>query len=344
MKLSSLAREFVFPATHVAVAIPMILSWFLFSVAVFFGLFGLLLFLATLVPFCRYLMCLLDARAYGRDAPAFDAELMAFVGDAWSLFPLLTAGLLLWFQIVLEAKLGPGTSLAATAVLSIAFPASLGVLSVTRSPLQSLNPVALARFVVAVAVNYVQLVLVLVGYAFALVVLDRAGLPGPLVDLAIIYGLALMFSLTGAIAERRKLTDEVDIPAPLPVTESENREKLLKQRQRIANHAYGFASRGNRSGGLRHIQAHVDQEADLDDASDWFFNEMLTWDDKDAALAFAQAYLHRLLIERQDHKSLKLISQCFHADPRFRVRQEDREAAVEIAELNGRQDLIRLLR
>ena len=344
MKLSSLAREIVYPATHVAVAIPMIVSWLLFTVAKIFGLFGLLLFLATLVPFCRYLMCLLDARAYGRDAPAFDAELMAFIGDAWNLFPLVTAGLLLWFQITLEIRFGSNTSLMATAILSFALPASLGVLSVTRSPLQSLNPIALGRFVIAVGVDYLQLVLVLTGYTLGFMALARAGLPGMLADLAIVYGLALMYSMTGVIAERRKLTDEVDIPAPIPVSERDNRERLLKQRKNIANHAYGFASRGNRESGLRHIRTHIDGEADPDDASDWFFNEMMTWDNKDAALVFAQAYLHRLLIERQDHKALKLMSQCLHADPRFRPAQDDRLAVDELADLNGRQDLIRLMR
>ena len=94
MKATEVAREIAYPLVHLATVVPMVVSWLLFSLAHFFSLFGLFLFLATVVPFFAYLMTLLDARSYQRDAPAFDAELMAFIGNAWALLPLVIATLL----------------------------------------------------------------------------------------------------------------------------------------------------------------------------------------------------------------------------------------------------------
>ena len=112
--------------------------------------------------------------------------------------------------------------------------------------------------------------------------------------------------------------------------------------KQVANHAYGFISRGNRASGLRHIQLHLDDE-DRDDAYAWFFNEMLTWDNSDAALFFAQDYLHRLLETGQSGTALKLITRCLHVDDRFRPHAADRAVVRELAEQFGRDDIAKIL-
>ena len=344
MKPAELTREIVYPLTNIATWVPMIVSWLLFSVALFFGLFGLFLFIVTLVPFMGYLMKLLEARANGREAPPFDAELMALIGNGWGLFPLVILVFLGWLQFAVGQKYSPGAALLVVFLSSLFFPASLGVLSITRSPLQGLNPVALVRFIQSSGMDYLLLIVTVESVSIVLYLLQQSGTPPFLLHLGLIYLAFLTYSMTGAIVSRHRLTDDVHIPAPLTATTVQNRQELLKERQGIMTHAYGFISRGNRAGGLAHIQAQIDGEEDQDEAHSWFFNQMLKWEKPDAALFFAQTYLHRLLVQQRELAVLKLLSQCLHADSLFRPAADDLDDAIEVVERNGRADLLALLR
>lgn len=343
LKPADLAREIVYPLTSGATLVPMIVSWLLFSIALFFGLFGLFMFAVTLVPFMGYLMRLLEARAQNKRAPAFDAELMALLGNGWAIFPLLIVVLFGWLQFLVAVNV----SVAATYLLAISvgvlFPASLGVLSITRAPLQGLNPFAIANFIRASGLDYALLIATLALVSAGLYFFGRSGASPFLLKLGVVYGVFLLYSLTGAVVGAHRFTDDVHIPAALPATASQSREVLLGERQGVVSHAYGFVSRGNRAGGLQHIQSHIDGEYDQDEACQWFFNEMLKWENSDAALFFGQSYLHRLLLQQNESAALKLLWQCFHANEQFRPATEDRDDAIEIAKRHGRDDLIRFL-
>ena len=343
MQAAELAREVTYPLRHFTTLVPMFVSWLLFSVAFIFGLLGLFLFVVTVVPFFGYAMSLLEARANGRDAPPFDAELMAFFGNVWALFPLVIVALLVWLHFVIAQNYSVGTAVFSGAMASTIFPAVLGVLSITQAPLQGLNPIALGRFVQSTGVDYVILIVTLQAISLVLYLLFRSGTPLFFLGLGLIYQVFLLYSMTGAIVADHKLTSDVHIPPPLTASAVQSRAELLAERQTIVTHAYGFASRGNRAGGLAHIQSQIDREYDPDEASQWFFNEMLKWENSDAALFFAQSYLHRLLQQTREPAALKVLSQCFHANPKFRPAEEDREVVIEIAERHGRKDLLKFL-
>ena len=132
--------ELLYPLVTPAVVIPLLVSWVLFAVALAFGFFGLLLLLVTLVPFTRYLMALLRARAHNREAPVFDAELMSMAGNSYQLFPLVTIFLLLAALSWLQPQVNETVILLLIVAACYLFPASLAVLSLTRSPMQSWNP------------------------------------------------------------------------------------------------------------------------------------------------------------------------------------------------------------
>ena len=322
----------------------MIVSWLLFSIALFFGLFGLFMFVVTLVPFLGYLMRLLEARAHNKAVPAFDAELMALIGNGWAIFPLVIAVLLFWLQFLLAQKVSVSVANLFIVVAGVFYPASLGVLSITRAPLQGLNPFALANFIKSSGSDYVLLVATLAVAAGGLYLFGRSGISPFLLKLGLVYGAFLLYSLTGAVVGGHRLADEVHIPDPLTATADQTREELLRDRQGIIGHAYGFLSRGNRAGGLAHIQSHIDGENDQDEAYKWFFNEMLKWENSDAALFFAQAYLHRLLLQQNEAAALKLLSQCLHANAQFRPAAADRDDVTEVVERHGRSDLQKLLK
>jgi hypothetical protein len=344
MKPADLFHEIVYPLTNVATLVPMIVSWLLFSVAKFFGLFGLFVFIVTLVPFLGYLMSLLEARANNKEAPAFDAELMALFGNGWALFPLVIVVLLGWVQFAVAQRFSPTVALLVVFLSGILLPASLGVLSVTRAPLQGLNPFALVQFIKSTATDYVLLIVTLDALALVLYLLLRSGVSSFWLGLGLVYLAFLLYSMTGAVVGSHRLTEKIDIPAPLSASTVQSRRELISARQGVLNHAYGFVSRGNRAGGLAHIQSRIDVEPDRDEANHWFFNEMLKWEDPDAALFFAQTYLHLLLSQQREPAALKLLSQCLFANNLFRPAEEDRDDVVELAERHGRNDLLTFLR
>jgi hypothetical protein len=83
------------------------------------------------------------------------------------------------------------------------------------------------------------------------------------------YLLFLSCSLTGGVSPNGMQLD-VDIPEAM-----EGSTSLTKIAHRSSGHcesAYGFISRGNRDGGLKHTMTD-DEEADPDDAWQWFFDE-----------------------------------------------------------------------
>ncbi len=102
------------------------------------------------------------------------------------------------------------------------------------------------------------------------------GFPPLLIDLGKSYQVVLLFTLTGAVLHANNVAVQVDIGPPLEKSDDDITGDLEKERQKVANHAYGFVSRNNRTGGLAHIRQWIEKEADTDAAYAWFFREMLT--------------------------------------------------------------------
>ena len=178
----------------------------------------------------------------------------------------------------------------------------------------------------------------------ALETLRGFGLPRFVTELAQSYLFVLLFSLTGAVLYEKDIAGEVRLDLPAADVERTTYGDLERERRRAANHAYGFISRGNRQGGFAHILEQVRSEPDAGEAASWFFNEMMRWESKDAALYYAQSCLSHFLCHDDDQRALKLMSSCLHEDPRWKPSEEDRRHALDLAERHGRKDLVRLLR
>lgn len=344
MKATDIGRELLYPFTDMALLAAMITFALLAALADAAGRFGIWLGLIILPAFFRYALYLLEARAHGHGAPVPGIELFNWVDNFWALFPLVFLAIVIWSEWYIAVNF----SLTAAQWLLIAFlfiyPASLAVLGITRSPLASLNPVALWRMISICGRDYFWIPPIVIALAFAVVWIERFDLPFIIPEIAANYAFFLLFTLTGAVLSAHNVVDEVDIDAPVERTEEELVQDLIKERQKVANHAYGFISRGNRDGGFAHIRQWLETEMALDEAYKWFFHEMLKWETKDPALFFAQEYLPRLLRWQMDNEALKLIARCLHENPRWRPRQEDRDEVHELATRHDREDLVKQLK
>ena len=120
-------------------------------------------------------------------------------------------------------------------------------------------------------------------------------------------------------------------------------EKLLQERTKVLNHAYGFISRDNRAGGRKHIEEWLQRDPVPHNAWEWFFQQMLRWENKEAALEFAQDYLTHLLQDGDYAAAVKVILRCRLEHETFMPLAEDRELARAAAEHCGNEELLKTL-
>ena len=132
-------------------------------------------------------------------------------------------------------------------------------------------------------------------------------------------------------------------PVPDEASKSDNSRAPEADRTRVLNHAYGFISRDNRSGGLEHIFAAIEDDPDPAAAWVWFLERMLSWEDQTAALFFAQHYLHDLLQHGEPVRAAKLMMRCRLIDEQFRPLPEDIDAAIEAATAVSNDELVAVL-
>ncbi len=343
MKPADVVRELLYPLTDMAIIMAMLFFWVAFAIAKAGGLLGLWLLVLITPAYYRYLLYLLEARASGKAAPVPTAEMFNLAENFWSLTPLILIALLIWGGIVISG-FGWIWSLVYGAAILLVMPASLAILAITHAPIESLNPAAIARMIRVCGPAYFLVPAVVFGVTLLLVTLAQLGLPLFLVDLGTSYQSVLAFTLTGAILNARDVSFELRLEDPLEQTEAEIAGDLEKEREKVASHAYGFISRGNREGGFAHITDWIQKEPDIDVASAWFFSKMMKWESKDPALFYAQIYIAHLLHHNEEMKALKLVSICLHENPAWKPKAEDRQHVVELAEKYQRDDLLKSLR
>jgi hypothetical protein len=344
LKLTDFVREIAYPLTQPVMLLALLFFWALLVIVDMAGLLGLFLLTVSLPAYMRYLLAILEARAHGRQPEPPSLEMFSLVDSLWTLFPLVPVAAIAWFAFFLPGVVPVeyGILIATFPVFAFVLlaPASLTILIMTRSPLASLNPLLVGRVIGRSMPGYLLVPLAMLALAMGLYGLSVAGSPTPLLYLGGSYLLFLSCSLTGSVMHRNAMQLEVDIPDAVAIDQSSLDRKLQGDRLAIANHAYGFVSRGNRAGGLKHIRDRIAAEADPDDAWQWFFDEMMRWESTDAVLFFAQPYLSRLLRLEQDAATLRVLTRCLHRNPRFRPLEQDRELLIQLLKKQHRQDLL----
>jgi hypothetical protein len=333
-------RALAYPLVTPGVLIPLLVFWLLLSFAVWGGLLGLFLLFLVVPAVVRFLVIVLEARARGAEPATPDIEFFNWFGNAWTLFPAPVALGLAWATHWSAQALGtPWPLLLASGVF---LPASFAVLAVTRSPLQSLNPLALWRLWRAC------LPTLWIGAAFLLpagwLALLAGGLPlMPGLLLQLVLAFAFM-SLLGRVLEPHRLMDELDIPDPVDKGADEQAADVEKAREAVLTHAYGFISRGNRDGGFRHLIRAIDDEPDPATAWAWYFDRMTRWERPEPALFFARHYIRELLRHGEEVPALKVILRGLHMDEGFKPFPEDIERAIAAAERHGNTEFAAVLR
>lgn len=350
MSFDEYLRELIYPLRSLSILLVALLLFVIigFVIAVSYfnpwvaGALLLLFSLGVLPGIMRYLMQIAEWRARGENVDPPTAEMFGIFGSFWQLSPLflIIAGsvALHWID---QRVGGAGAALAAIAFATI-FPAMIGVLVITHSFTQCLNPQALVRLISSTGDAY----FFAVASAFAVLQVP-AWLVNESTFLAIVAGIYLIFAfygVSGAMLKQEGLVDDVELPDPVEPDAEKQIANLEKERTSVLNHAYGFASRGNRDGALIHIGNWLSKDPDPQAAWSWFFDQMLRWEQQDHALFFAQAYISDLLAHGDDVMAVKVILRGRLVSERFRPASKDLPQAIEAALACGNEELAGVLK
>lgn len=352
LKPNELLRELLLPLTAPPVVLAMLLFFALFQIVMLATVFGQVIafvLAAQLVVFVlpamlRYLMVVLEARAFGREPVALDIDLFPWVGNAWTLFPLLHVAALAYLFFVTQSYFGTAAARGVVLLYLFFLPASLITLAMTRSVLASLNPVTIVKLIQRRGFAYA------IGPAFVLLAgwliihIDRWFAADLLTQFMCFYFAFAAFAVFGGSVRSLRPEREIDIPMPIGIDEEREQERHLVNRTAVLNHAYGIISRGNRAKGLDHIFHALAEDANAEAGWAWFFDNMLRWENPEAALAFAQHYVHELLHCGENVKAVKVMLRCRMINPAFRPLQDDVELAIHAAEQCHNDELANFLR
>jgi hypothetical protein len=342
MKPSDIGRAIVYPLIEPAVLVPLLVFWLLISFALWGGVLGLFLLFLVIPAVFRFQMIVLEARARGVEPATPDVEFFNWFGNAWSLFPVPISILLIWAILASAENFGLAAAGGTAFLASVFFPASLAVLAITRSPLQSLSPVAITRLLgrcagtlwIATAFLFISCWLVYLSG-------QMPAMLGSFVQLLLSFS---FFSLVGSLIEPLGIVDEVYIPDALEKSATEVGVDIEKHRTDVLTHAYGFISRDNREGGFRHLIADIGKDSDPAAAWAWYFDRMLGWENQQHALFFAQHYVHDALRHGEDIAALKVIMRSRLVSAAFKPFPADRQAAVAAAERHRNIELVDVLK
>ncbi len=342
MTPASLFKAILYPLTSATVLVPLIVFWLLTSFAAWGGLFGLFLMAFVLMATVRFLMMVLEARARGAEPETPGVEFFSLFGDGWNLFPAALVVLFAFLINATGAAFGIAWAAAVSVVICIIFPASLAVLAVTRSPLQSINPVTIVKLISRCG-GTLWIAILFLHVAGWLAYLSN-DLPSMLASFVQMYLWFAYFSLLGSLIEPYDLFAEVGIPAPLEKGGDAIDADIERHRVSALGHAYGFVSRDNREGGFKHLFSEIENDPDPVGAWAWYFNKMMGWEQNHHALFFAQHYIRDALRHGEELTALKVAMRSHHADEQFRPFREDIAVLVAAAERHGNTELAAVLK
>lgn len=352
LKPTEFLRELLIPVTSLPVLFAIVLFFALFKIAMLGFIFGLVigavlaaqLIIFVLPAMLRYLMIILQARAYGREPEALDIDLLSWVGKIWTLFPIVHVGAFVYTVYLTGAWFGEQAALGVALVYAFFLPASLITLAMSHSVLSSVNPVTIFELIKRRGFGYLVAPGFVIAATWLVIRINVAFNIDALTELISFYMIFAAFAVFGGSVRSLHLEREIDIPMPAGIDEEKELEQHLVHRTAVLNHAYGIVSRGNREKGLDHIFEALQHDPYDEAGWAWFFENMLRWENPEAALVFAQHYVHELLRYGENVQAVKVMMRCQLVNPAFKPLPEDIESAIHAAEQCHNDELASFLR
>ncbi len=341
-KPAEILRAAAMPLSNVGVLFALLMFWLLLCLAASAGMLGVWLAIVIVPALFRFFTNLVETVGRGLKVEPLGAEFFRWVGDWWSLFPALIVMLVAWASYTIHLSAGLTAMNLFITAMGAVYPAMLAVLSVTHSPLQSINPVAILNMLRSIGPSYVIAPLYLGAIVYVGTLLQP--LPFMLQLAAVLLLLSSLHAVIGSLVEPHGVFDDVYIPEPVERSAAEVSGDIEKSRIDVLTQAYGLINRGNREGGFKHLFEWIGSDPEIPAAWAWYFSRMLEWENKQHGLFFAQHYVHDMLKHGEHVPALKVILRCRMIDETWKPLSADLPAAIQLAEAHGNIELAAVLK
>lgn len=298
------------------VIVTAIVYGFLLTLAGAAGVLGILLRIMITVSMYRYGYAVLRHIANGwNHFPPPDLESTNPFGDLTVVFHGALFGTLLYFLATTPLLDDPLRFLLLVVVATV-FPASAGIMAMTRNPAAALNSVAIASLIGELGVDYVKLLVVVLLLAMLMAFAsDASWYVGVFVEMAGVWTLLALFLATGATLRAHR--SELGLVEGLDDAEQRNRRELEAQWRKAIDRAYASVRSGLTPEAYRTIKDLIRSEGDSLEIYQWTFNAMLEWDEPRHAALLGERFAARLWQAGRKFDALELAERCRKLSPSF---------------------------
>lgn len=313
----------------------------LLRVAIFAGLFGMVLLILLLLSLSRYAYSVLHDVAHERLLRPPAVETMNWIGELGptlhSIFYLLAVGFLATTPLF-EGIVANLVRWLAFGALLAGFPASAAEMAISGDMGAAFNLRELVRVIGIMGNRYWTLLATCIGlgllYVFSRTVLAHMGLLLVLlVDFITVWVFLALFAAIGsAIGEFRR---EFELRGEPEMRQEEQQRYVEQQRQRYLDRAYTSIRSGLLAQGFRPIQELVTAEGQSIEIYQWLFDRMVVWDDPKPALIVAERLVESLIDARRHGNALDLVQKCQQLSSEFVPSPVSINALVKYARGNG---------
>jgi hypothetical protein len=301
------------------------------------GLMGIPLAFILLSWFFKYCFVVLDAIVAGdEEPPVLSIEMVNPVGEQR---PLVLALLILvecMLVIAVRKYAGTPASVLAIGVLTVALPANIAVLGVTRNPFLAASPHTLFQIVRALGRDYVLLNVTMLGAAAIIYCMGVYEAPLWLALAAMQLLFLTTFALVGGAVFEHRLELGIDSRTRQERAAERDAREHQVQRGRMLDRAYSKFRVSKPLEGWQEIEAWL-REFAQGERQMGEYRALLAaaskWDDARVGDRLANDVLALLLAKRATGEALDVVEQRIVTNPQFQLSQPAQ--AMRLAELAG---------
>lgn len=344
MSSTQFFRELLFPLTNLTLLLWILAATVLAAIATTAGIFGLWLAIIIGFAWCKYLVILLRDRMLGLSPSVPDVEVFNPAVKFWALGGVALFVLLVMTTSVIYRAYGVVPAIIFGTVLFSTYPVAVASIAVSQSGAAAFNLPRHLMIIRRIGWRYGQVFLAMLAGVCLLLVADFLQLPQLLRSFVSAYFIVLLFSFTGALLYHYRVELGIDAYRSPEKADEKLRTQTEAEYRKVATHAYGIISRGNRAGGMKHIRDYLDGHGRSIETLRWFFDELGGWEIDAPHFELSNDYLLSLLAHGDGNLALKVAYRCFERDHRYRPSPEIAELLIEQAQALGWQDMVGRLR
>ena len=264
----------------------------------------------------NYCIEIVEQRAIGEGWAVFSLDTLATLRSQLGIVFLLELTAIIAAFMLLRAFAGAELAWIFAAIATVAAPASVALLAVTREPLRSVHPLHLLSAVFRMGVLYIGLTAgSIVVVALGVLAYRRLGF---VEFLAASYASFWLAYWIGSVVYSKRGVLGVHAPRSPEAKLGRELERLQRARIRVLDHAYGIASRGNLESALAYIDEYVASESDPLAARQWMYFEMTRWASARPALVFGERLVGDLEVAGRPDVAAKVRLSSAHLEARVR--------------------------